>query len=379
MLQLLKGPGARCALEVHRDDNQVVLAMLEEDCHLGLKQHPVKWTERYGDGDNVRYLSVHFDDRWKPVMRPGPSGLEPYSAYEAARKMIRGIFGPPLGYRGGVLSALMEVLPEGDVHLFTANEGLIGRFCSVDDARMIAAAIGETNPIVFESPQEFMALAPASKDVVLRQIDPKREWPVQFNSKLANEVFQMVTKVPKKKTTKTAATAKPEKKGRADGPVAKAREIFAKMKGEASIDIIAACVKAGVNKGTATTQLGRWRKENGIEVKRGGSRTKSEGKATAAQKPAKKKAAKTKSVSGDTIKQDVRVADIKAKKAAKKKKKAEAKTKHVLGGEQPEHLAGSSIALSEEGDGDSGVLTSSDAETHPDVAQSSAITQEVSA
>lgn len=75
-----------------------------------------------------------------------------------------------------------------------------------------------------------------------------------------------------------------------DGAVAVSKFIFEEMKSENdSSKIIAACVKAGVNKGTATTQLGRWRKAKGITVKRGGARIK---KTKATDKPRTKAASK---------------------------------------------------------------------------------------
>lgn len=93
----------------------------------------------------------------------------------------------------------------------------------------------------------------------------------------------------KKKAKKTKVEKKP------DGPVAKARAIFEKMKTSTdSSAIIAACVAAGVVKGTATTQLGKWRKENGITVKRGGARKKT--KATDKPKSAASAKAKGKKV-----------------------------------------------------------------------------------
>lgn len=78
----------------------------------------------------------------------------------------------------------------------------------------------------------------------------------------------MATKNAQKTPTKIVKVE--QRQLRIDGPVAKARSIFEKMKGQETPAILAACDKAGVNHGTATTQLGRWRKENGIVVKRGG-------------------------------------------------------------------------------------------------------------
>lgn len=48
---------------------------------------------------------------------------------------------------------------------------------------------------------------------------------------------------------------------RPGGSVARARAIFDELKGKSRTEMMAACDKAGINKGTAATQYGRWKKE----------------------------------------------------------------------------------------------------------------------
>ena len=62
------------------------------------------------------------------------------------------------------------------------------------------------------------------------------------------------------------AEDKPIKKGggkrgstRPGGSVAKARAIFEQMQGKSRAEMMAACDAAGINKGTAATQYGRWK------------------------------------------------------------------------------------------------------------------------
>ncbi|MDZ4343960.1 MAG: hypothetical protein U1E51_16190, partial [Candidatus Binatia bacterium] len=117
------------------------------------------------------------------------------------------------------------------------------------------------------------------------------------------------TKKAKKVTPKKVQKVEASRK-RADGPVAQARVIFEKMRNETdSSKIIAACVAAKINKGTAGVQLGRWRKENGIVVKRGGARA----------KPVEKKAVpKPKAAVKDKKKEPAKKPVTKSKPAAKK-------------------------------------------------------------
>lgn len=288
-MQVIRDPGAHCAIELARYPDSVLLAKLDEDTTITLVDHPATWFE-IGQQFNGGKREWHFDEVWKPLTRVGPNGIEPYPPLEAIRKLIRGCFSAPAGFKGGALEALAAQLPSGDHHLFDRESGFIGRFASHEDALMIAAALRSVKPIVFDSPEGFGALPVVDQGVVLFDLDPDRDWPAKITHQLSREVFEMSKK-------QTAKKPKKQEKGearqrRADGPVAQARAIFEKMKDATSADIIAACEKAGVNRGTASTQLGRWRKENGIAVKRGGARKKSETQATAA--PKKTKAAKSK-------------------------------------------------------------------------------------
>jgi hypothetical protein len=70
-----------------------------------------------------------------------------------------------------------------------------------------------------------------------------------------------VKKAPKK-VAKVATKAK-----RADGVVARVRALFAAAKDPTDTPaILVAAEKAGINLATCRTQLGRWRKENGIKA-----------------------------------------------------------------------------------------------------------------
>ena len=60
----------------------------------------------------------------------------------------------------------------------------------------------------------------------------------------------------KKAKNKKAKNKKPAKKR--EGPVARARAIFAKMPNAQRKDVIAACVKARINENTAKTYYQRW-------------------------------------------------------------------------------------------------------------------------
>jgi hypothetical protein len=271
MSQVLKGPNARCAIEVTRTDTEALLVVLDTDCAVTLTSHPLVWAEIGAQYSNGK-MFFEFDKVWHPLMRQGPAGIEPYPLFEATRKFIRGSFSEPVGFKAGSLDALADVLPHGDIHLFTREWGFIGRFAALEDAQMIAAALKAVKPIIFSTAQEFTGLATIDQGVVLTDLDPVRQWPAKITPKIAQGIIEMA-KAKTKSKTKKVATAE-AKQRRADGPVAKARGIFEQMKDKDSAEIIKACEAAGINRGTATTQLGRWRKENNIVVKRGGARKK---------------------------------------------------------------------------------------------------------
>jgi hypothetical protein len=115
---------------------------------------------------------------------------------------------------------------------------------------------------------------------VFNAIDPEADWPATSTSQQAKKLFERMQDMTKKKAKVVAKSEARQK--RADGPVAQARAIFPTMKDKTTKEIVAACVKAGINKSTAATQLGHWRKENGIKPV----------KAAKAEKPAKKAVAK---------------------------------------------------------------------------------------
>ena len=282
MNQVLRGPGAKPAIEIVRTEGEVVLCMLDDDCSVALKSHPVIWKE-VGEEYKEGFAFLNFDDHWKPMTRVGPHGVEPYPVIEAVRKIIRGVYSAPMGFRGGALAALVDVLPAGEVHLFARGSGFIGRFAAVEDAQMIAKAMEVASPIIFDSAEAFRNLPTLDQSAVMLALDADRQWPDKITSKTSTEVFELakgVTVVKPKKVEKAEA-----KQRRADGPVAQVRALFETMKDKSTAEILDAAEKAGINRGTASTQLGRWRKEKGIVVKRGGARKPKE-KAAAA--PAKK-------------------------------------------------------------------------------------------
>lgn len=290
MSRVIRGPESRCAIEVLRTDSEAVLAMLDSDCQITLRSHPLTWAE-IGEQFREGKRFFEFDQVWRPLDRLGPTGIEPYPVIEAVRKFIRGCFSAPAGFKGGSLDALADLLPHGDVHVFTREWGFIGRFASVEDAQMISGALQAVKPIIFSTAEEFMGLVDLDQSVVLTDLDPAREWPTNITRAIATGVLEMAKKKVKVKAKKVKAAEATQR--RTDGPVHKARAMFEKMRESDSSEIIAACVAAGINKGTATTQLGRWRKENGIAVKRGGARSKTDKKA-ATDAPAKKKGGKKK-------------------------------------------------------------------------------------
>lgn len=275
MAQVLRSREARCGIEVLRTEDSVVMAILDSDCSIALLNHPTVWIDKgpqYKEGRKV----INFDEEWRPLFRYGPTGIEPYPVLEATRKFIRGCYSEPTGFKGGALDALIDVLPEGEHHLFARGVGFIGRFASPEDAQMIAAALKADRPIIFGSPEEIMALADPDLSEVVSHLDPEYRWPTKFNINHAQGVFEMAKKTPKKKAKKVEKAEAAQR--RADGPVAQARAVFdelhkANPETPSSEYIEKACAK-GINRGTVTTQLGRWRKEKGIAVKRGGARKK---------------------------------------------------------------------------------------------------------
>jgi hypothetical protein len=224
MSQVLRGrlhhtaSRSRCAIEVIRTDTEAVLAMLDDDCAVTLISHPLSWAEvgpQYPDGKAF----FQFDQVWQPLQRLGPSGIEPYPPQEAIRKIIRGCYSEPAGFKGGSLEALMDALPHGDIHLFTREWGFIGRFVSLEDAQMIAGALKAVKPIVFSTAEEFMALGTIDQGAVLCDLDPVREWPAILQLKDAMGVLEMAKA---KKANKSKKVEKPKESS--VGPMALCRK-----------------------------------------------------------------------------------------------------------------------------------------------------------
>lgn len=264
--QVLRGPGARAAIEIMRDAGDVIIARIADDCSVELINHPLAWMERGAQFKDGR-RELFFDEEFRPLLKLG----KPYPLHEAVRNIIKGRFSPPSGFKGGALEALAGLLPAGEIHVFAREGEFIGRYSSVEDAEMVAKAIGARRPILFGSPEEFASLVHVDQQTVFSIMDTEREWPAEVSSEFAIEVFELAKLQVKRKASKIiksetrAATAQ----RRADGPVAQARAIFDSMRDETDREkIMAACAEKGINPATAATQLGRWRKDNGITVKR---------------------------------------------------------------------------------------------------------------
>lgn len=265
--QVLRGPGARIAIEVMRDAGDAIIARIADDSSIELINHPLVWIDKgpqYRDGRR----ELNFDEEFLPLkLRTG----ELYPVADAARRMIRGTYAAPVSFRGGALEALIDLLPVGDVHAFAREGFFIGRFELSADAALVAKAIGAVRPIIFGSPSEFLALVSVDQQCVMQLIDGEREWKAEVNNALATEICLLAGSMVKRKAPriekserKQAATQK-----RADGPVAQARAIFEAHR--ANLDrekCIAECIAKGINESTAATQFGRWKKEMGITVKK---------------------------------------------------------------------------------------------------------------
>ena len=288
-MRVIKDRQSRCAIVISEAPDSMALVRLEEGTgRVVLDLHPMVWGENpstgemfYRNGDvSPSHIKWSFEEMWRPVI--GSDG-HPYTAQEAARKFLRGVSPKMIPEFGsGAVESLQRCLPEGDVHLFTAESGFGGRYAAIEDALLIARSHRQ-KPITFESPKDIKKLSEQELNIVQTSLDPDRKWPQQVNPQ---EIFTMA------KEKQAAAPKKVQKveasKRRADGPVAKLRELFAKMVSEVKGDskaVLAAAAKLGINKGTTTVQLGKWRKENGIQVQRGGANNV---KAKAGTKPAKK-------------------------------------------------------------------------------------------
>ncbi len=291
-MRVIKDRQSRCAIVISEAPDSMALVRLEEGTgRVVLDLHPMVWGENpstgemyYRNGDvSPSHIKWTFEEMWRPVI--GSDG-HPYTVQEAARKFLRGVCPKMIPEFGnGAVEALQRCLPEGDVHLFTADSGFIGRYSAVEDALLIARS-HQQKPIAFESPKDIKKLSAQELSIVQAALDPDRKWPQKVNPQ---EIFNM------SKQKQAAAPKKIQKveasKRRADGPVAKLRELFAKMVSEVKGDskaVLVAAEKLGINKGTTTVQLGKWRKEHGIQVQRGGANNVKKVKAKAEAKVAAK-------------------------------------------------------------------------------------------
>ena len=295
-MRVIKDRQSHAAIEL--DPSSRLLLRLGEENSLVLQEHPQTWFEIVAGQGRIEY---NYDTYWRVLTQPNG---EPYSPCEALRKMMRGTVGAPAAFGPGVIDAVLEYLPHGEVHLFGwtgSSFEAIGHCCCEEDAAMIAKAL-EVKPVIFSTFEEFCRLPAERQTEVALAVGAKDE-------ATTKEIFDMASVAKRKKMqqpgtkTKTALGRQKPGPSRADGPVAKARAIFEKFGGKDTAAIREACVKAGINSGTTSVQLGKWRKEHGVVVERG---------------PKKSAAAKKKT--SPKVKIDS-VANAKPKKTKKKAKK----------------------------------------------------------
>lgn len=303
---------ARIGIVISEAPDKVALLKLDDGGAVVLVLHPTEWPEDRPDVPAAQRRMWTFREYFKGCMRD-PKTRYPVDA--AARKLLAGInpkvtptFGP------GALDALVECLPHGLINLFTPQGGFVGRFEEVGDAKLIARCMQE-RALLFENVDDLKAMDKADLITLQAHIDPNFKWAIT-PKKQYQEILDMAGKKTKAAPRKVASAQASRK--RADGPVAQARALFDKMKAAKATRgaMIAACIAAGINKSTANTQYGHWRKETNYqapaEVK--------------ADKPAKKKeAAKAETKSGSKPKKKSAAASKPAAKPAAKKKSAKKK------------------------------------------------------
>lgn len=289
-MQVIKDKSSRCAIVIAEGPDCFSLLRHNDDGIVVVDNHPLTWPEEMPGRSKGEQANWTFWEYWKPVIVENV----PYAVDKAARLFLKGInpkilptFGP------GSITTLIDCLPPGNVHLFTPENGFVGRFAEDDDAKAVARALKE-RAIFFAGATELKQLSPGDLKIVTDAVCPDFKFPVKPKATHYNEVFDMAKNAAKKKSTKVAKTEASKK--RADGPVAKIWAIADKLHaaGKGSKEMIEACTAEGINRGTIGVQLGKWRKKNGIIVKRGGG-PKVTKPATDKPKPAaKKKAAKKK-------------------------------------------------------------------------------------
>lgn len=271
-MRVIKDRESHAAIEV--DPDARLLLRLGDNSSIILQEHPPTWFETIEGVGRVEY---NYDKFWRPMTL---ANGEPYPPVEALRKMMRGSVSAPTSYGEGVLDLVMEYLPTGDCHVFAPGLGFLGRYCCVEDAKLIARMHGVSKPVVFADLKEFHGLPVEQQSLVALAVGaPAKE---KYNQRSLQEIFAMSKDAKRKKmqrpgtspATKAQTGTGRQKPGpsRADGPVAQARAIFEKLGGKDTVAIREACAKAGINPGTTSVQLGKWRKEKGIVVERGPSK-----------------------------------------------------------------------------------------------------------
>lgn len=287
-MRVIKSYEARVAVELFNDgeaDAQLLMYNTEGGfVGIDVCAWPQVWNELLEDKATGNRIVRKFGQWWMPCFDKG--GVD-YPPLKAVRSFLTPGLGVANKFSDRAFDAVISILPSGDFHLFTAD-GFGGRFLTREDAVAIGKAM-RVKSVVVGSPDDLKTLMTSELNVVLSALDPEREWNVKPTKRFFTEVFSMAKAA--KKKAKAAATTSAKGGGkkvgvaRPDGPVAKARAIFEKMRGKETKEIKAACDAAKINPGTTSVQLGKWRKENGIVVARAKPKTKpAKPKAKAASK-----------------------------------------------------------------------------------------------
>ena len=203
-----------------------------------------------------------YETEWREALDKGGVPLE--AAY-TARRFLRGDLRVP-ELNSPVILALAGILPVGDNHLVSFEDGVIGHFAQQDDAVLISKAL-RTPCTVVGSAAEVKALPREQLERLCAMLG------VTIPKKLTKPFFTGVVEMAKKAEAKKATKiVKAEgSKRRADGPIAKIAELVGKhdiTTREGGSELLAAALKVGINKSTASTQLAAHRKKQGIVLRR---------------------------------------------------------------------------------------------------------------
>ena len=230
-----------------------------------------------------------YETDWKPALdKEG----RPYEPSYVAKRFLQGEFSKLHVLTTQVVEALAGIFPTGDHHVFT-SQGFFGRFETLEDAQILGKALKDDQLIIFSSPEDLAKMAkarPRTFSLICGFIEAPAI-PAKPKAAYFQGVFDMTKKAVAKKAAKVAKAE--GAKRRADGPVAKLREMFGKLDlatTEATEKVLAKAEELGINRGTALTQLSRARKERGISMRQAAGAKKDKTPAKKATKKASKSA-----------------------------------------------------------------------------------------